>query len=140
VSPAPVSATARGVAVAAWLVATALLALAPTLYFAAGASDSASEGVRIAYALIPLAAAWVPLSVGFGLLHRKRTGHWGLAFDRPGRKAALLILLAAVMLAVARALGHGSTINGDREWAAFWLICLVTWAALGWASTRREGR
>jgi hypothetical protein len=140
VSPAPVSALARSVAITAWLVATALLALAPALYFAAGASDSASERMRIAYALIPLAAAWLPLSVGLGLLHRNRTGHWGLPFGRPGRRAAVLILLAVGMLAVARSLGDGSTIYGDGEWAGFWAICLATWAALGWGSTRREGR
>jgi hypothetical protein len=140
VSPAPVSAATRAVAVTACLVATGLLALAPTLYFAAGASDSASEGVRIAYASFPLAAAWLPLCVGFGVIHRKRTGQWGLPFGRPGRRAAVLVLLAAAMLAVARAVGDGSTIYGDGEWAAFWLTCLATWAALGWASTRREGR
>jgi hypothetical protein len=140
VSPAPVSAAARAVAVTACLVAISLLALAPMLYFAAGASDSASEGVRITYALIPLAAAWLPLCVGLGVIHRKRTGQWGLPFGRPGRRAAVLVLLAAVMLAVARALGDHSTIYGDGEWAAFWLTCLAAWAALGWASTRREGR
>ena len=123
--------------VAAWLVATCLIAAAPALYFVAGASDSATESARIAYAAVPLAVAWLPLSLGLGLIHHRRTRRRGLPFGPPGRRAAALLPIAAAMLAVARSLGKHSTIYGNGPWTAYWLICGTAWTAVGWAAAGR---
>jgi hypothetical protein len=126
--------------VAAWLVATCFIAAAPALYFVAGASDSATESARIAYAAVPLAIAWLPLSLGLGLIHRRRTGRWGLPFGSPGRRAAALLLIATALLAIARTLADHTTIYGNGQWAAFWLVCGAAWITVALATARRTGR
>jgi hypothetical protein len=124
---------------AMWLCATCLIAATPLFYFATGGSDSATEATRIEYSAPPLLAAWGPLAISFGLIRRRQTGRWGLPFGLAGRRAALVIAVAAVMLAAMRALGTHSTIYGDTAWAVVWLACFLAWTALGWASARRLG-
>jgi hypothetical protein len=120
-----------------WLCATCLVAATPVLYFAAGASDSASEADRIGVAALPLLGAWPPLALSFGVIRRRRIGSWGLPVGPPGRRAALLIAVAAAMLAAVRTVGAHSTIYGDTAWALLWLACCIAWVALWWTSARR---
>jgi hypothetical protein len=118
-----------------WLVGTGLVALAPLTYFASGASDATTEGARTGYAALPLSLAWLPLSAGLALIQRKRTGQWRVA--AAGRRGLVLVLLAAVLLVVTRAIGAAPAFQGDGAWTAYWLACLGVWALLGRISAKR---
>lgn len=120
--PKRVSPARRVGSVIAWFVAPMLIAAAPVVYFDAGASDSATEGFRIAAAAVPLAIAWLALLIGLS-----------------ARRAAGLVGFAALMLIVARALGNASTIYGDRAWVSYWAICVVAWVAVSRFARRTPG-
>ena len=102
-----------------WLLATALVAAAPIAYFVSGSSDSTTETSRIAFAAIPLIVAWFPLVGSVALVHRR--------FGTAGRRATVLLLAAAGMLAISRSIGTAGTIHGDGAWTAYWLACATAW-------------
>ena len=103
-----------------WLLATALVAAAPIAYFVSGSSDSTTETSRIAFAAIPLILAWFPLVGSVALIHRKPLG-------TAGRRATMLLLAAAAMLALTRSIGTAGTIYGDGAWTVYWLVCATAW-------------
>jgi hypothetical protein len=120
-----------------WALATWLVAAAPVLYAASGASDDATNVGRIRAAAVPLLLAWVPLALSFGLLRRSRGGRMGLML---GAAAALLVILvAAAVLAYAR---HTTGIFGNRAWALYWTGSFAAWiglsAAYAVAASRRS--
>jgi hypothetical protein len=118
-----------------WLLATCLLAATPVAYFVSGGSDDATESSRVVFAAIPVILAWFPLSASFGLIQRKRTGRWALG--AAGRRAVVLVLIAAMMLAVTRSIGAAGTIQGDGPWTLYWLSCLSAWT-LVWRTCARR--
>jgi hypothetical protein len=120
-----------------WALATWLVAAAPVLYAASGASDDATNVGRIRAAAVPLLLAWVPLALSFGLLRRSRGGRMGLMLGAAA--ALLLILVAAAVLAYAR---HTTAIFGNRAWALYWTGSFAAWiglsAAYAVAASRRS--
>jgi hypothetical protein len=111
-----------------WVLATWLVAAAPVLYAASGASDDATNVGRTRAAAVPLLLAWVPLALSFGLLRRSRGGRMGLVLGAAA--ALLLILVAAAVLAYARQLANTTAIFGNRAWALYWTGSFAAWIAL----------
>ena len=113
--------------VALWLLATALFALAPALYFVSGSSDSATEADRIGLAAIPVLAAWLLLVLAVRLTRR----------SRPVARALALLAFIPAVLFLARRLGSAPALEGDTAWTLFWVAVGVAWVALSAVCLRR---
>jgi C4-dicarboxylate transporter len=115
------------------LVAMVLVALAPMLYFVAGASDDATESDGVGLAAVLMLLAWPPLALSLGVARRGGRRLVASAIAR----SLVLLLSAGAMLALARHLGIHRTIYGDGAWALYWVLCAAAWLAL---SHRLAGR
>jgi hypothetical protein len=117
-------------AVLLWLVASCLLAVSPLLYFAAGASDDATDGARVGLAAMPALMAWPLLALAVGLARRRQGRAMGPVLGGAAVKASLLLLFAGADLLLARHLGAAVAIHGDATWTLFWTGSAVVWVAL----------
>jgi hypothetical protein len=123
-----------------WVIATGLLAFAPLLLFAAGASDDATyaECFVSAAIVVALACPAVVLCIGFA----RRSYRPGIrVLARSSLKRALLLLtFACVVLEVARRVGEGEVWTGDAPWAIYWGSAALGWIVLSvWCAKPRRG-
>jgi hypothetical protein len=113
-----------------WLLATALVALSPLVYFAAGGSESASEVDRVAVAAVLLVLGWPLLALSMGLARRRPRATPQAAAGPAVWTALVLVLSAGAMLALARQLGAAAAIHGDTTWGIYWAGCAGVWIML----------
>src|SRR4051794_32241356 len=119
---------------ALWLVATALLALSPLLFFASGAVDGSGRASRILVGAVPALVAWPLLVLALGLARRRRGLATGFVTWPAAGRALILMALASGLFAVAYVLGSGPVIEGDSAWGAYWGAAGAAWVALSAAS------
>jgi hypothetical protein len=111
-----------------WLVALALCAAAPLLFFVAGSSDSATTASRFRLAALPLLLAWLPLTAAIALGLRRRGRDVALFAIGPAWRALALVVLAGAIAGVAYRVGDTVAFSGDAEWAAFWAAAIALWS------------
>jgi hypothetical protein len=120
---------AGGLSVVVWLVATGILAFTPLFYFAAGGSDGATESERFTIAIIMILVTWPLLAPSITLARRARTRR--ASVSRAVGTSLLLLLLACLLLEVARRLGNADALPA-AGWTLYWLLCAGVWLGFSW--------